>query len=436
MASDAAPRGPRIPAKRGHARPGLRGRAGLTVVGLFILLAFTLPAAQPQSPPPPAEAFNEQDLMISARDGVRLHTKIFTPKNQAGPLPIIMRRTPYGIDGAAGAFTRYFKALADEGYIFVFQDIRGKFGSEGDVRDAAAGPSAGRHHEPRRRHRHLRHHRVAARRTSPATTAGSACSVCRTTAGPPSWRALEPHPALKAISPQASPADMWLGDDFHHNGAFRLSYGFEYATMMETGQATCSNSLSIATTRSTGTCALGPLANVNAQLPAREDSHLERLRRASRLRRVLEAPDDGAAPAGREGADAERGGLVGPGGLLRAGPHLRGARAARHGGHELPGRRARGITAAGRGTGDALGADHLRQRHRRRTSATRCRRRSSPTSSRTRARASFPEALTFEAGSEPVAAVGRVAAEAGHPDGRLRFGDLELLIARGRASGP
>ena len=39
----------------------------------------------------------------------------------------------------------------------------------------------------------------------------------------------EPHPALKAASPQASPADMFLGDDFHHNGAFRLSYGFEYA---------------------------------------------------------------------------------------------------------------------------------------------------------------------------------------------------------------
>ena len=48
--------------------------------------------------------------------------------------------------------------------------------------------------------------------------------------------AIEPHPALKAISPQASPADMWLGDDFHHNGAFRLSYAFEYATMMESGK--------------------------------------------------------------------------------------------------------------------------------------------------------------------------------------------------------
>ena len=41
---------------------------------------------------------------------------------------------------------------------------------------------------------------------------------------------LEPHPALKAVSEQASPADMFLGDDFHHNGAFRLSYGFEYAS--------------------------------------------------------------------------------------------------------------------------------------------------------------------------------------------------------------
>jgi predicted acyl esterase len=47
---------------------------------------------------------------------------------------------------------------------------------------------------------------------------------------------LDPHPALRASSPQASPADMFLGDDFHHNGAFRLSYGFEYATMMETGK--------------------------------------------------------------------------------------------------------------------------------------------------------------------------------------------------------
>ena len=56
----------------------------------------------------------------------------------------------------------------------------------------------------------------------------------------PAWLAvmgaLDPHPALKAIVPMASPADMWIGDDFHHNGAFRLSYGLEYAYMMESSK--------------------------------------------------------------------------------------------------------------------------------------------------------------------------------------------------------
>ena len=70
--------------------------------------------------------------MVPMRDGKRLHTKIFTPRGQTGPLPIIFKRTPYGIEGAANNFNAYYKALAEEGYIFVHQDIRGKFGSEGD----------------------------------------------------------------------------------------------------------------------------------------------------------------------------------------------------------------------------------------------------------------------------------------------------------------
>ena len=76
--------------------------------------------------------------------------------------------------------------------------------------------------------------------------------------------ALEPHPALKAISPQASPADMWLGDDFHHNGAFRLSYGFEYAAMMETGKDVQQFAFDRYDTYE-WYLALGPLANVNAR---------------------------------------------------------------------------------------------------------------------------------------------------------------------------
>jgi putative CocE/NonD family hydrolase len=237
------------------------GRTGSAAVGLVILLAFALPAAQPQAPSSPAETFSEQDLMIPARDGVRLHTKIFTPTGQTGPLPIIMRRTPYGIEGAAGAFTRYFKSLADDGYIFVFQDIRGKFGSEGTF--------------------------VMQR---PARAPGDTTSLDEGTdtydtiewllgnvpnhngrvgmlgVSYDGWTtvmaAVEPHPALKAISPQASPADMWLGDDFHHNGAFRLSYAFEYATMMETGRDVQQFAFDRYDTFD-WYLDLGPLANVN-----------------------------------------------------------------------------------------------------------------------------------------------------------------------------
>jgi len=231
------------------------------VVCLFILLAFTLPAAQPQTPPSPADAFNEQDLMISARDGVRLHTKIFTPKNQAGPLPIIMRRTPYGIEGAAGAFTRYFKALADEGYIFVFQDIRGKFGSEGTFvmqRPARAPGDTTSLDEGTDTYdtiewllKNVPNHNGRVGMLGVSYDGWTTIMA-----------AVEPHPALKAISPQASPADMWLGDDFHHNGAFRLSYAFEYATMMETGRDVQQFAFDRYDTFD-WYLDLGPLANVN-----------------------------------------------------------------------------------------------------------------------------------------------------------------------------
>ena len=75
---------------------------------------------------------------------------------------------------------------------------------------------------------------------------------------------LDPHPALKAVCPQASPADMFIGDDFHHNGAFRLSYGFEYAFLTENARRARS-SRSTTTTRTSGTSRSGPLSNVRAK---------------------------------------------------------------------------------------------------------------------------------------------------------------------------
>ena len=73
---------------------------------------------------------------------------------------------------------------------------------------------------------------------------------------------LDPHPAMKAVSEQASPADMFLGDDFHHNGAFRLSYGFEYAALLRSGKSEFL--ISVRPLRYLRLVSqLGPLSNVN-----------------------------------------------------------------------------------------------------------------------------------------------------------------------------
>jgi len=73
---------------------------------------------------------------------------------------------------------------------------------------------------------------------------------------------LEPHPALKAVSEQATPADMYLGDDFHHNGAFRLSYAFEYAFMEEASKVDTLFPFGVYDTYD-WYLRLGPLSNVN-----------------------------------------------------------------------------------------------------------------------------------------------------------------------------
>src|SRR2546421_496929 len=77
------------------------------------------------------DRFARTDAMVAMRDGVKLNTNVYVPKNQTGALPIVLLRTPYGIDFAAGQFRGYLKELADDGYIFAFQDIRGRFKSGG-----------------------------------------------------------------------------------------------------------------------------------------------------------------------------------------------------------------------------------------------------------------------------------------------------------------
>ncbi len=208
-----------------------------------------------------ADRYDVRDVMIPMRDGVRLNTKIFVPRDARSPLPFLMNRTPYGVSGKASTLDGSYRELAEDGYIFVFQDIRGRFASEGrfvmqrparapgDTRSLDEGTDTWDtiewllHNVPGNNGR--------------VGMLGVSYDGWTTIMG-----ALEPHPALTAISPQASPADMWLGDDFHHNGAFRLSYGFEYAARMETSKETEPFTFDRYDTYD-WYLSLGPLANVN-----------------------------------------------------------------------------------------------------------------------------------------------------------------------------
>src|SRR5687767_5004320 len=208
-------------------------RTRLKMFPLLLALAFPWlnPGVEAQATDP-AKNFTRTEARIAMRDGLKMYTIIYAPKNRSEPLPIIFSRTPYGIDGAARSFTGSFKELADEGYIFVFQDIRGKFKSEGQFVMQ----------RPPRDKKNL----LAIDEGTDAydtidwlvrNLPNNNGRVGMLGVSYDGWLTvmalIEPHPALKVASPQASPADMYMGDDFHHNGAFRLSYGFEYATMME-----------------------------------------------------------------------------------------------------------------------------------------------------------------------------------------------------------
>jgi uncharacterized protein len=180
------------------------------------------------------ERFTRQEVMIPVRDGVHLQTVIFTPKHQNSALPILLLRTPYGVPADEKALDsgRYDDLIAD-GYIFVTQNIRGRFKSEGQfvmqrpVRDKSNSKSVDEGTDAYDTIEWL-----------VKNVSNNNGRVGMWGISYPGWLVtqalLEPHPALKAASEQASPDDMFVNDDFHHNGAFRLSYGFEYSAALET----------------------------------------------------------------------------------------------------------------------------------------------------------------------------------------------------------
>jgi putative CocE/NonD family hydrolase len=177
--------------------------------------------------------YSRREVMIPMRDGIRLHAVILRPTGTKQTLPFLMERTPYGVDGSTSDSTNSrFTELAQSGYIFVMEDIRGRYKSEGTF--VMMRPLAD-HHDPHAIDestdtydtvawllKHIPHNngRVGVIGISyPGFLAAEA--------------GIDPHPAIRAISPQAPMTDVWLGDDFFHNGAFRQTYGYDYVTGME-----------------------------------------------------------------------------------------------------------------------------------------------------------------------------------------------------------
>jgi len=113
-------------------------RLTMLIAMLIATLTATVALAQ-QTPQQPAAKplFKLQEVMIPVRDGIRLQTAILTPLNQTGadaqgPLPILFRRTPYGVpEKPPEQMPSSLKEFAQDGYIFVIQNLRGRFKSEG-----------------------------------------------------------------------------------------------------------------------------------------------------------------------------------------------------------------------------------------------------------------------------------------------------------------
>ncbi len=176
--------------------------------------------------------YTKYEYRIPVRDGKKLFTSVYLPKDQSVPYPIMLDRTPYSVSpyGSDNFKTALgpSEKFAKEGFIFVYQDVRGRYLSEGEFVNMTP-------HKPVKR---------GPQDTDESTDTydtidwliknlpnnngkvgmwGISYPGFYTSAG-----IIDAHPALKAASPQAPIADWFIGDDFHHNGTLYLPHMFRF----------------------------------------------------------------------------------------------------------------------------------------------------------------------------------------------------------------
>ena len=175
--------------------------------------------------------YSKREILVKMRDGVSLFTSIYTPKDKSKKYPILLKRTPYTIAPYGdSAFLQSFqnRVLMRELNIFVFQDVRGKWLSEGNFVDVRPVISDRKTNQDIDESTDL--YDTAEWLVKNAEGNNGRIGVYGISY--PGFYAtnalIKSHPSVKAVSPQAPVTDWFIGDDFHHNGALMLMDGFSF----------------------------------------------------------------------------------------------------------------------------------------------------------------------------------------------------------------
>jgi putative CocE/NonD family hydrolase len=212
--------------------PPVLSRAGCLAILFAALGIATPPTARAQGHEYIVSHYTKYEYRIPMRDGTKLFTAVYVPKDESERYPILLTRTPYSVQpygadkykndlGPSSLFSR-------EGYIFAYQDVRGRWMSEGDfvnmrpykpIKEGAQDfdESTDAFDTIDWLTKHVENH------NGKVGMWGISYPGFYTAAG-----MIDAHPALKAASPQAPVTDWFVGDDWHHNGALFLPHAFNF----------------------------------------------------------------------------------------------------------------------------------------------------------------------------------------------------------------
>lgn len=176
--------------------------------------------------------YDKTEYQIKMRDGIKLFTVVYSPKNKSEKYPVLLMRTPYSVAPYGENIIRDIivpsRAFLKDGYIFVFQDVRGKFMSEGEFDNM-------RPYKPNK----INDNDIDESSDTYDTIEWLINNIESHNGRVGQWGnsypgfysamgAIDAHPNLVAVSPQAPIADWFIGDDFHHNGAFSVLMAFNF----------------------------------------------------------------------------------------------------------------------------------------------------------------------------------------------------------------